>query len=103
MINLIVKRFVKNSEDTKNPDVRSAVGRLCGWIGILCNVFLFGIKFVIGIIVNSVSIQADAINNLTDAGSNIIAIFSFYLSNKLTKIILLDTREQKQLLLCLLG
>ena len=82
MINLIVKRFVKNSEDTKNPDVRSAVGRLCGWIGILCNVFLFGIKFVIGIIVNSVSIQADAINNLTDAGSNIIAIFSFYLSNK---------------------
>ena len=49
MINLIVKRFVKNSEDTKNPDVRSAVGRLCGWIGILCNVFLFGIKFVIGI------------------------------------------------------
>lgn len=82
MINLIVRRFVKNSEDTKNPDVRSAVGRLCGWIGILCNVFLFGIKFVIGIIVNSVSIQADAINNLTDAGSNIIAIFSFYLSNK---------------------
>ena len=104
MINLIVKRFVKNSEDTKNPDVRSAVGRLCGWIGILCNVILFGIKFVIGIIVNSVSIQADAINNLTDAGSNIIAIFSFYLSNKpADKDHPLDTREQKQLLLCLLG
>ena len=82
MIDLIVRKFVKNSEDTKNPDVRSAVGRLCGWIGIVCNIFLFGIKFIIGLIVNSVSIQADAINNLTDAGSNIIAIFSFYLSNK---------------------
>lgn len=82
MINLIINKFVKNAEDTKNPEVRSKVGSLCGWIGIVCNVFLFGIKFLIGVIVRSVSIQADAINNLTDAASNIIAILSFYFSNK---------------------
>lgn len=82
MVNFIIKKFVKNYEETTNPNVRSAVGSLCGWIGIVNNVFLFIIKFVIGWIVQSVSIQADAINNLTDAGSNIISILSFYFSNK---------------------
>ena len=82
MISFLLNKFVKNSKDTKNPAVRSAVGRFCGWIGICNNVFLFTIKFIIGVLVRSVSIQADAINNLTDAGSNIISIVSFHLSNK---------------------
>ena len=82
MISFLLNKFVKNAKDTKNPAVRSAVGRFCGWIGICNNVFLFTIKFIIGVLVRSVSIQADAINNLTDAGSNIISIVSFHLSNK---------------------
>ncbi|MGM9947699.1 cation diffusion facilitator family transporter [Floccifex sp.] len=82
MISFLVSKFVKNASDTKSADVRSAVGTLCGWIGICNNIFLFLIKFIIGILVTSVSIQADAINNLTDAGSNIISIISFYFSNK---------------------
>ncbi|MGN1275487.1 MAG: cation diffusion facilitator family transporter, partial [Floccifex sp.] len=82
MISFFISKFVKNASDTKNPDVRSAVGSLCGWIGICNNIFLFAIKFFIGLLVGSISIQADAINNLTDAGSNIISIISFYFSNK---------------------
>lgn len=82
MVNLLVKRFVKDYQNTKDSGVRSAVGRLCGFIGILANLFLFVIKYVIGVIVNSVSIRADAINNLSDACSNIISIVSFVVSNK---------------------
>lgn len=82
MVNFLVHKFIKNADDVKNSNVRSAVGKLCGWIGIVANIFLFVIKFMIGVIVKSVSIQADAINNLTDAGSNIISIVSFYVSNR---------------------
>lgn len=82
MVDFLIHRLIKNADDTNNADTRSEVGSLCGWIGIFCNVFLFIIKFLIGLVVQSVSIQADAINNLTDAGSNIIAILSFRFSNK---------------------
>ena len=82
MIDYLVKRFVENSEDTKNATVRINVGKLSGIVGIFNNVFLFLIKFIVGTLVHSVSIQADGINNLTDAGSNIISILSFHFSNK---------------------
>ena len=82
MVEFIISKVIKDYRNVKDAQVRSLVGRLCGIIGIVANVFLFGIKFLIGVIVGSVSIQADAINNLTDAGSNIISILSFYFSNK---------------------
>ncbi|MDD7282003.1 MAG: cation diffusion facilitator family transporter [Erysipelotrichaceae bacterium] len=82
MISYLINKFVPNAQDTKNQQVRSQVGRLCGWIGIFNNILLFLIKFMIGTVVQSVSIQADAINNLTDAISNIISIISFRISNK---------------------
>lgn len=77
-----MRRFIKNYQDTKDANVRTSVGKLSGIVGILNNLFLFVIKFVIGTIVHSVSIQADGVNNLTDAGSNIISILSFHLANK---------------------
>lgn len=82
MVNFLVKRFVKDYQNTKDSGVRSAVGRLCGFVGIFANIFLFVIKYGIGVIVNSISIRADAINNLSDACSNIISIVSFVVSNK---------------------
>lgn len=82
MVDYLVRRWIPNYENTKDSAVRSAVGRLCGVIGIFANIFLFGIKYAIGVIVNSVSIRADAINNLSDACSNIISIVSFHVSNK---------------------
>ena len=81
-MDFLVRRFIKNYQDTKNANVRTSVGKLSGLVGILNNLFLFVIKFLIGTIVHSVSIQADGVNNLTDAGSNIISILSFHLSNK---------------------
>lgn len=81
-MNFLVRRFIKNYQDTKDANVRTNVGKLSGIVGIFSNLFLFMIKFVIGTIVHSVSIQADGVNNLTDAGSNIISILSFHLANK---------------------
>lgn len=81
-MNFLVCRFIKNYQNTKDANVRTSVGKLSGIVGILNNLFLFVIKFVIGTIVHSVSIQADGVNNLTDAGSNIISILSFHFANK---------------------
>ena len=81
-MNFLVRRFIKNYQDTKDANVRTSVGKLSGIVGIFSNLFLFVIKFMIGTIVHSVSIQADGVNNLTDAGSNIISILSFHLANK---------------------
>lgn len=81
-MNFLVRRFIKNYQDTKDANVRTSIGKLLGIVGIFSNLFLFVIKFVIGTIVHSVSIQADGVNNLTDAGSNIISILSFHLANK---------------------
>lgn len=81
-MNFLVRRFIKNYQDTKDANVRTNVGKLSGIVGIFSNLFLFVIKFVIGTIVHSVSIQVDGVNNLTDAGSNIISILSFHLANK---------------------
>lgn len=81
-MNFLVSRFIKNYQDTKDANVRTSIGKLSGIVGIFSNLFLFVIKFVIGTIVHSVSIQADGVNNLTDAGSNIISILSFHLANK---------------------
>ena len=81
-MNFLVRRFIKNYQDTKDANVRTNVGKLSGIVGIFSNLFLFVIKFVIGTIVHSVSIQADGVNNLTYAGSNIISILSFHLANK---------------------
>lgn len=81
-MNFLVRRFIKNYQDTKDANVRTNIGKLSGIVGIFSNLFLFVIKFVIGTIVHSISIQADGVNNLTDAGSNIISILSFHLANK---------------------
>lgn len=81
-MNFLVRRFIKNYQDTKDANVRTNVGKLSGIVGIFSNLFLFVIKFMIGTIVHSVSIQADGVNNLTDASSNIISILSFHLANK---------------------
>lgn len=97
-MNFLVRRFIKNYQDTKDANVRTSVGKLSGIVGIFSNLFLFVIKFVIGTIVHSVSIQADGVNNLTDAGSNIISILSFHLANNCQqiRIIHLVMKERKQ-------
>ena len=82
MISLLSKIFIKNSSDTSSPAVRSAYGTLCGIMGIIFNVLLFGIKMLAGVISGSISIMADAFNNLTDAGSSVITLIGFRMSGQ---------------------
>lgn len=79
---LLIKKFVKNYSDVKNKKVRERYGYLGGIIGILANILLFGIKFTVGTLVNSIAVTADAFNNLSDVGSSLVTIFGFKLSNK---------------------
>ena len=82
MQKLLTRLFVKNSDDIKNPTVRRAYGTMTSITGILLNLLLFVIKLVAGTLSGSISIRADAINNLSDAGSSVISLISFKLSAK---------------------
>ena len=82
MIKLLSKIFIKDSENYKNPEVRSAYGYLCGIVGIVINILLFIGKFVAGFISGSVAVTADAFNNLSDAGSSVISLIGFRLASQ---------------------
>lgn len=82
MTKLLTKLFIKNNTDTKNPKVREAYGKLSGTVGIIGNVCLFIIKFLAGTLSNSISITADALNNLSDASTSVISLIGFKLSGK---------------------
>ncbi len=82
MTKLLLRLFVKDSADPKNGRVRSAVGRLSGLVGILCNLLLFAGKMCIGLLSGSVSITADAMNNLSDATSSVVTLVGFKLAEK---------------------
>ena len=81
MILRILKTFIKNADDVKDPTVRTAYGRLAGIVGILCNVILFVGKLIAGLISGSIAILADAINSISDAASNIVALLGFKLAS----------------------
>lgn len=82
MTELLIKAFIKNYGDTEDNAVRSAYGKLAGKVGIICNVLLCLGKFIAGIVSGSLSISADAVNNLSDASSSIISLIGFKLSEK---------------------
>ncbi|NCU18414.1 cation diffusion facilitator family transporter [Pallidibacillus pasinlerensis] len=82
MIKFLIKHFIPNYENTTDTDVREKYGVLSGIVGIICNVLLFIIKLVIGLIVNSIAIISDAFNNLTDSATSIITIIGAKLSNR---------------------
>lgn len=79
---LLCRVFIKKYKDTHNPHVRSRYGTLTATVGIIINVLLFAGKFAIGTLTSSLAITADAINNLSDAGSSIISLISFKISAK---------------------
>ena len=82
MTNLLLRLFVKDFKQKDAPKVRSAIGRLSGVTGIACNALLFAGKLVAGILSGSVSIIADAMNNLSDAASAIVTLIGFKLAEK---------------------
>ena len=82
MTEFLVRRFVKNHNEIEKMAVRTAYGVLASVVGIVCNVFLFLVKFAIGSIMNSISIIADGFNNLSDAGSSVISFVGVKMASK---------------------
>ena len=82
MTKLLLKLFVKNHENGTDPEVRAKTGKLSGIVGILANAVLCAGKLIIGTISGSVSITADAMNNLSDAASAIVTLIGFKLAEQ---------------------
>ncbi|WP_033164622.1 cation diffusion facilitator family transporter [Clostridium sp. KNHs205] len=82
MTEFLLKHFVKDHKNTSNAKVRGAYGMLSGYIGVICNIFLFLIKLIGGFVINSISVTADAFNNLSDAASSIVTLVGTKLSQK---------------------
>ncbi len=82
MTNLLVKLFIRDYDKVNMPDVRSRYGMLGGAVGIVLNVILCVAKFAVGTVTNSISITADAVNNLSDAGSSTVSLVGFKLSSR---------------------
>ena len=82
MTRLLLRLFVKNSDTPTDPHVRAVIGGLSGFVGIVCNIALFLAKIIIGTLSGSVSITADAMNNLSDATSSIVTLLGFKLAEQ---------------------
>lgn len=82
MTNLLCKLFIKNSDDLKNPEVRRAYGTLASVVGILVNLLLSCFKLIAGALSGAISVTADGLNNLSDAGSQVVSLISFKMSAK---------------------
>lgn len=82
MTDLIVKTFIKDYQKTNDPKVRMKYGILSGCVGIGMNVILCLLKFFVGTLTGSIAISADAVNNLSDAGSSAVTVFGFKMAGK---------------------
>lgn len=82
MTNTLIRLFIRDADNTRDARVREQYGVLSGAVGIACNVFLFALKLVIGFLTGSISIAADAFNNLSDGLSCLISIVGFKVSGK---------------------
>lgn len=82
MTKLLLKLFVPRYADGEDPLVRSAVGTLSGSVGIAANFLLFAAKLLAGLLTGSVSITADAMNNLSDASGSVLTLVGFRLAGK---------------------
>ena len=75
MTKLLLRLFVKKGD-------RSAIGRLSGLVGVICNLLLAVTKLLVGILSGSVAVTADALNNLTDAASSVVTFLGFKLAER---------------------
>ena len=82
MTELLLRLFVRTDPKSNPVGYRSAVGRLSGGVGIFCNAVLFAMKLAVGLISGSMSITADAMNNLTDAASSVVTLVGFRLAER---------------------
>ena len=78
----LAKHFIKDYQDVQNPKVRERYGVLGGIVGICCNVLLSTAKLIAGVLTGAISITADALNNLSDAGSSVVTLCGFKMASK---------------------
>jgi len=81
-MNFLVKKFIPNYENVEQDTVRADYGILSSVVGIVCNVLLFAVKLLIGMLINSIAVIADAFNNLSDAASAIISFIGVKMASK---------------------
>lgn len=82
MTNILVKKFIKNYDKIDDGKVRESYGILSSIVGIVCNVILFIVKFIVGTVANSISIISDGFNNLSDCASCVVTIFGYKMAAK---------------------
>lgn len=82
MTRFLIRLFVKNAEEVTNPEVRERYGMLASVVGVIVNLLLAGVKYLIGTLSGSLAIIADAVNNLSDAAGSIVTFITVRLSNK---------------------
>lgn len=78
----IWKRLIQDHNNTSEPRVRAAYGKVAGMVGIGCNLLLFAAKLIVGILSGSVSITADAVNNLSDASGSVVTLVGFRMASR---------------------
>ena len=82
MTKFLLKLFVKDQENTENRQTRSAIGKLAGTTGIVCNCLLFLGKLAVGVFSGAVSVIADGLNNLSDFFSSVVTLLGFRLAQR---------------------
>lgn len=82
MTELLLSIFVQNYKKTNDPEVRSAIGKMAGIVGIICNFLLSLGKLSVGMVTSSVSIMADALNNLSDCIASLITLLGFRMAQR---------------------
>ena len=82
MTKLLIRLFIRNAENTEDATVRTHYGLLGRAVGIFCNLALFSLKLVLGMLSGSIAVTADAFNNLSDAGSSVVGFVGIKLSSK---------------------
>ncbi len=82
MTGLLIRLFIRHPARTTDQRVREAYGILGGAVGMLCNLLLFAVKLAVGLLTGSIAVSADAVNNLSDAGSSVVALFGAHLAAK---------------------
>lgn len=82
MTDFLVRTFVKNYGQTDDASVRTAYGVMASVVGICCNLLLFAAKLAVGLLSGSISIMADAFNNLSDAAGSIVGFVGMRMAEK---------------------
>lgn len=82
MTQFLIRLFIRQPDHAQDPKVRAAYGNLACWVGVACNLLLCLGKLTVGTLFGSIAIMADALNNLSDASSNVVSLIGFRLAAK---------------------